>query len=243
MSTQRQRRTTSTTVSTLNEDTVADFLEGHPEFFERHPALLAQLKLPHKIGGSAVSLVERQVSILRQRNRKLDRKLRELVSVARINEKLASKIHKLSLNLIASPDLESVVGKLEGALRQDFGADESVMVLFEGVVDKEDLSGLRFLRCVGANDDRLRPFQTFLTGARPRCGQMRDAQREFLFGRDNVEIGSAALVPLGQKSRLGLLAIGSKDSGHFHPAMSTDFLTRLSDIVAAALGRHLPVAA
>jgi uncharacterized protein YigA (DUF484 family) len=83
----------------------------------------------------------------------------------------------------------------------------------------------------------LKAFATFLDSKHPRCGQIRDAQRDFLFGKEVDEVGSAALVPLGKKSETGFLAIGSVDANRFHPGMSIDFLQRLGDLVAVALRR------
>ena len=47
-----------------------------------------------------------------------------------------------------------------------------------------------------------------------------------------------ALVPLGKKSELGFLAIGSVAADRFHPGMSIDFLTRLGELVTEAIRRH-----
>jgi uncharacterized protein YigA (DUF484 family) len=44
-------------------------------------------------------------------------------------------------------------------------------------------------------------------------------------------------VPLGKKSEIGFLAIGSADANRFHPGMSMDFLSRLGDLVAESLKR------
>ena len=71
------------------ESAIADYLKSHPDFFERHPLILLSLKLPHRTGGSAVSLVERQVSVLRQRNAQLERQFKDLVAAA--EEQLAEK--------------------------------------------------------------------------------------------------------------------------------------------------------
>jgi uncharacterized protein YigA (DUF484 family) len=78
-------------------------------------------------------------------------------------------------------------------------------------------------------------FETLFESGRPRCGQIRDSQRDFLFGAGTVEIGSAALVPLGPEPSAGLLAIGSPDAERFHPTMSTDFLARIGDLVSEAV--------
>jgi uncharacterized protein YigA (DUF484 family) len=87
----------------------------------------------------------------------------------------------------------------------------------------------------------VKSFESLLQSGKPRCGQIRDAQRDFLFGKDCVEIGSVALVPLllpgGPKAALGVLAIGANDAAHFHPGMSTEFLLRIGELLAFALTR------
>lgn len=220
----------------VSEDAVAWYLQSHPEFFERHAHLLTNLRLPHQTGGSAISLVERQVEILRERNRKLERKLHELVEVARMNDKLAAKIMRLARELVGPKPTPAVLNLIESALREEFGADESVVVLFDAAVgDGVEVLQQRFLRRTPRNAAALQPFETFLAANRPRCGQIRDAQRDFLFGENNNEIGSVAMVPLGESASVGLLAIGSRDADRFHPAMSMDFLAHIGDLVSEAL--------
>jgi hypothetical protein len=79
----------------ISEDSIADYLQANPEFFERHSGLLNNLRLPHDAGGPTVSLVERQILVLRQKNLKLENKLKELVDIARSNDALAGP-HSLS---------------------------------------------------------------------------------------------------------------------------------------------------
>jgi len=233
MSTQRK---TEFIEDELSEQSIHDFLAAHPDFFERHSILLSSLILPHASGG-AVSLVERQVSVLRQRELKLERQLKELIQVARENDVLAAKIHELTLRLIAAADLHKTIAAVEEALRSGFGADQAVLVLFGEPEEFDDIDVGRFFRVVEKGDATLKPFGTFLNGSGARCGKIRDSQREFLFQNDADEIGSAALVPLGKESEIGFLAVGSTDSDRFHPGMSIDFLTRLGDLVAGSLKR------
>jgi uncharacterized protein len=221
----------------LSEDQISDYLREHPDFFERHPTLLSTLYLPHASGG-AVSLVERQVSVLRQKDVKLERQLKDLIDVARANDVLAAKIHALSLQLLGTGDLETTVRAVEEAVRAGFGADQSVLIVFGEPDDFRQVARGRFFRPVRRDDPDLKPFNTFLASSSPRCGQARDAQLEFLFRDDAGDIGSVALVPLGAKSDTGFLAIGSADSHRFHPGMSMDFLARVGDLVAAALARY-----
>ena len=81
----------------------------------------------------------------------------------------------------------------------------------------------------------MQAFATFIQQSRPRCGRIRDVQREFLFPGDAAGIASVAMVPLGRKCEVGILAIGSSDSNRFNPTMSTDFLARIGDLASAAL--------
>jgi len=233
MSTQRKADFTE---ETLSEDAIHDYLADNPDFFERHAELLGSLRLPHS-SGAAVSLVERQVSVLRQKDLKHERKLRELLKVARANDALAGKIHRLTLELLGSSDLATTLASLEEALRADFGADQSILVMFGEPEVFADIKVGRFFKVVAREDGALKAFSTFLKGSGPRCGQIRDSQRDFLFGKETDEIGSAALVPLGSGSAIGFMAIGSADSERFHPGMSIDFLGRLGELVAEALKR------
>jgi uncharacterized protein YigA (DUF484 family) len=220
----------------LSEEAVCEYLAGSPDFFERNARLLGSLRLPHE-SGSAVSLVERQVSVLRQKEIRLEQQLKELIGVARDNDLLAAKIHEFALQLLAVEDLSGTIAAIEEAMRSGFDADHAVLVLFGNPDEFEDIDAGRFFRAVPQNDESLGPFKTFLRGSGPRCGQVRDAQRDFLFRDAADEIGSVALVPLGKKASIGFLAIGSADADRFHPGMSIDFLTRLGDLVSVALRR------
>jgi len=233
MSTQHREPAVSTGGT---EDEVARYLQSHPEFFERHPELLDRLRLPHRTGGAAVSLVERQVENLRGRNRKLERRLAELEALARDNQEIIERIHALTCRLLAASGLRETLAAVEAVLRQRFGVDQAVMVLF-GPPELETRLGLgRFLRVVPADDPALQPFATLLESGAPRCGQIRDSQRDFLFGTDTDEIGSAALLPLGERSRpRGILALGSSEAGHFNPGNNTDFLRRIAELISAAI--------
>lgn len=234
MSTQAKPEFESTPTT---DEAVHDYLAENPDFFERHNDLLRSLRLPHVTGGT-VSLVERQVSALRQKDVKLEGRLRELVEVARANDALAAKIHALSLEFLRARSLAETISACESGLRTGFGADQAVLVVFRA---EETFAGMdygRFLRPTARNSPGLRAFDAFLKRTSPRCGQIRDSQRDFLFGENTNEVGSCALVPLGEACETGFLAIGSADANRFHPAMSIDFLARLGELIAVALSRH-----
>jgi hypothetical protein len=232
-----QQKSGAAGATTLGEEfpegDVADYLKSHPDFFERHPLILLSLKLPHRTGGSAISLVERQVSMLRQRNAQLERQFKDLVSVAKTNDALVEKIHQLGLKLMRAPSLPARLEQLETSLREDFGAERAVLVLFtEAAPAAASRDG--FVRRLSQEHADVKPFAAFLRAAKPRCGPLRDRQK-YIFERDADTVSSAALVPLGANASLGLLIIGSHDPDHFHPGKRVDFLARLGDLLAVAL--------
>src|SRR5580693_10764279 len=152
----------------INDASVAEYLQTYPDFFERNSPLLAKLRLPHlRDVGSTGSLVERQVEVLRERNQSLERKLKELVDVARANDALADRIHRLSQRLIQAHTLLDSINAVETSLREDFEAMHSVLVLFiEGARALEPQAG-RFLRAANAADEEIRTFDSLLSGAKP----------------------------------------------------------------------------
>jgi len=210
---------------------LARYLEANPDFFERHPQALQKLRLADVRGGGAtVSLIERQVEMLREKLAKTERRLGELTDNARANDALVQKIHRLTQKLLTATDRAAVVNAVESSLREDFGAATSVLVLF----DARDVAESRFVRVVPRDDAQVRSFDSLLAAGKPRCGQVRDTQRDFLFGNGTIEIGSVALVPLAGH---GLLACGSPDAQRFNPSMSTDFLSRIGELITSALAR------
>jgi uncharacterized protein len=219
------------------EESIAGYLQRNPEFFERHQAVLARLRLPHARGGSTISLVERQIEVLREKQAALEHKLAELVRVARANDAISERMHRFTRRLMHAMPRSEAVARIEAGLREDFDAFTAALVLIGGASES---GAPRFVRQVAADDPNLKSFESLFASGKPRCGQARDSQREFLFGPEGLELGSVALVPLGEKGAMGLLALGSADRDRFHPGMSTEFLARMADLIADALNGAPP---
>ncbi|HEY5719351.1 MAG TPA: DUF484 family protein [Gammaproteobacteria bacterium] len=223
-------------VSAATDDAaVAEHLEAFPDFFERHPQLLQRLRLPDaRNGGATVSLLERQVAVLRERNRQLERRLAEFIENARANDELAARIHRLTTRLVHARTLEQVVDAVEASLREDFDVQRAVLVLFR---DDPALAAREshFVRLVKRDALDIRSFEALFASGSPRCGQVRDSQRDYLFGAAGAGIGSVALTPIGPGGSLGLLACGAASAHRFNPTMSTEFLARIGELIAAAI--------
>lgn len=231
--TTRDARGLATTAET-EEESIARYLQHNPDFFERHQPLLGRLRLPHARTGSTISLVERQVEVLREKHSGLEQKLAEFVRVARANDAIAEKLHRFNRRVMRAKTRDAVLTQVEASLREDFDAFHATLLLI-GTPDANEASQ-HFVRTVGADDPSLKSFESLFASGKPRCGQARDSQRELLFGADAPNIASVALVPLGDKGSLGLLALGSTDRDRFHPGMSTEFLARMAELITDALG-------
>ena len=218
----------------LTEESIAQYLQMHPDFFDRHPSLLASLRLAHT-SGPAVSLIERQVAILRTRNAKLERKLQELVTIANSNDALSEKIHRLARGFLDTRTADEVIAVLRTALATDFGAEFAVLLVFQDSVAGSAVATNNWVRLVDRREEGASAFGSLLVDESPRCGRLTEAQRQFVFGADDgARVASAALTPLGNPA-IGMLGIGSSDPDRFLPTMSVDFLSRVGDLISHAV--------
>jgi len=217
------------------EDAVARYLEDHPDYFERHPETLTRIGIPHEVGGQAVSLIERQVQLLREREQGLQRQLRELVGIARENDGLAKRLHRFALGLLDARSFEDAIEASRELLRQEFGL-EAVVVRVRGRADSEPGGPELVLE----DDHRLARVLTELSSGKPQCGgEFEEGLLRYLFGDRVADIRSCALVPLGEKNPRGVLALGSSDPHRFHPGMGTVYLARLGELLMQGLVRYL----
>src|SRR6516165_10486895 len=111
------------------EESIAVYLQHHPEFFERHQGVLARLKLPHARGGAAISLVERQIEVLREKQAALEGKLAELLRTARANDAIADRLHRFTRRLLRAVPHTEAIARIEAGLREDFDAFHAALVL------------------------------------------------------------------------------------------------------------------
>lgn len=218
------------------EDSVTEYLVKHPEFFESHVEVLAKLKVPHP-AGRAVSLIERQVEVLRQQHRQMERKLVDLIEVARGNDALIERIHRLALVLLENPGLPERLYAVQEELRDRFGAGEVSLFLFSERDANPDVGPAHWVK---HEDTGLDQFSEFLKSGKPYIGRLRAPQLEFLFGEQAERIASLALMPLGDQGKLGMLAVGSHEADRFGPTLGTAFLTRIGELLTAAIQPLLP---
>lgn len=215
----------------VTPEQVEQFLRAHPDFLVGREALLADLVVPHAAGGNgAVSMVERQVGVLRERNVELRERMNSLLSIARDNDLIFEKTRALLLALLESRDIEALAGALSRSLLTDFGMAAQALVLFDAPREALPAS----VRVVDSAEAETQ-VSGLLKGARVVCGVLRPEELRYVFADGADAVGSAAIVPLVFHGQLGLLAIGSRDPQHFRSGMDTLFVSHIGDVLARCL--------
>lgn len=215
------------------EDAIARYLDEHPDYFQRHPELLARITLIHQVGGRAVSLIERQVQVLRNQSRNFQRQLRELLGNARDNDALTDRLHRLALAMVDGRTLDDALDAAGDILRQEFQFDGARLLL-------RARDGFTSSRAEVAHDEAmLEELLRRVTAGKPVCGEAPEAPvLRSLFGEHATDIKTWALIPLGGASPFGALCLGSRDPYRFHAGMGTVYLTRLGELLTHGLARH-----
>ena len=222
----------SVSESAMSDESVAEYLSDNADFFERNPVALEHMSL-HHASGSAVSLIERQIDILRNRNHQLQSRLTNLLDTARENENRVRQINNLARMLIGARSAFEVAIGLQTCMAQDFGVDD-VFLGLRGSGESELDSPLRYM----ADDDAItREQSNFFRMGQVVCGPLTAEQNSQLFQHrtQTKMLRSAAFVPLGKPVTAGMLILASCDDDRFTPEMGTLFLELMADLVATAL--------
>ncbi|MBL4828179.1 MAG: DUF484 family protein [Spongiibacteraceae bacterium] len=217
----------------ITEENVAQYLKSHSGFFLKRDDLLMELQLAHPSGG-AVSLLERQVSLLRERNMDMRSRLNNLLENARNNDQLFDKTRQLVISLLEAQGLDVIVNTFTRGLLSDFSMDFASLTLFGNPQLHRTISS----RMVPV-DDAYQQIPSLLKSNKTTCGILRPEELRFLFAEQSEHVGSAAVVPLSTGQPLGVIAIGSRDAHYFRSTMGTLFLSYIAEVLNRVLVRYL----
>jgi len=215
------------------EKIVREFLRDNPDFLDKNTDILETLVLPHN-SGKAVSLVERQVGVLRDRNKEMRTRLDNMLQTAHDNDLLFEKTKRLVLNLLEAKTLASIVEAVYDSLSKDFGIEYYSLTLL-GNDKKLPRTMARIASIEKANES----VGTLLGANRAVCGILREEEMVFLFGERGRQVGSVAAVPLRYDSLYGILAVGNSDPNFYKSSMGTLFLSYIAEILNRLMPGHL----
>lgn len=217
----------------LTAEQVAEFLLKHPDFFVDRDDVLAQMHIPHE-RGTSVSLVERQLTVLRQRNDEMRKRLSHLMTVARDNDRLFDKTRRLLLEMLDAQSIEDAVSSIDEHMRHIFKVPFFSLILFSE-------QPLAVGRTETIGKAKMAINSVLSNSEKAICGLLRPAELEFLFGADQAkEVGSAAVVGIEYQQLYGVIAIGSADPNHYNSQVDTLFLRHISQVFARILPNLWP---
>lgn len=218
----------------VTEDQVADYLRNHPEFFSQQEDLLADLSLPHE-SGKAISLLERQVTILRDRGIEARQKLNNLLENARNNDQLFDTTRNLVLALLRAESITEVANVTQDQLANHDNIDACEII----IVEHPDLNVSQAVRTETVAKLKT-DFSDVFRLKRTHCGPLESEQIGYLFPAAQNTIRSTALCPVISNSEvLAMLAFGNQADNYFNVNLDTLFLDFIGHVVGAVLDRHL----
>lgn len=206
----------------LDPKAVEAFLRAHPNFLQDRPGLLAALNLPHG-GEGAVSLVERQVSVLRERNIASRQKLAELSDISRENDRLLDATRNTILALLAGENRADLSRIWLHQVTDTFQAEMGALLWLD------ESSGSA--REAPLTSKLIRHGESF-------SGVLRPEEMQAVFGTDATE-GSAALVAIRSGGDdIGVLGVGSHDTQRYRAEDGTLFLDYLAEVIGQLPASH-----
>ena len=220
--------------SPLNAQQVADWLAAHPAFFTQNPQLVADLVLQHD-SGKAISLLEKQIQVLRQRNGHALAQLTELIGAARDNEVRLARLHHLACTLASAASLTEVCEAVQHSLQQDFTLP-GVCLALSGDIE----TGC--VRSLSAEPALAELLNNVLRFGQPEYGPMEANRAQVLFPDLPQDLPTVARIPLRPHNRqtaIGVLAIGTFEAERLPPATGDYFVLQVAQLVAAACGRFV----
>ena len=215
----------------INSDNVSEYLLSHPDFFVQHPEVLKEIQVPHA-SGEAISLIEKQLSLLREQHNNMQKQLHDLVEIARQNEELAKRMHLLSLTLMDATDPKDIFSTLYENLKANFKVDHVAVRLFAEPAFIDTYAGPEF---AGKSIQEKALFNSIIEKRLPLSGRLKRQQQVFLFDDDGDDIASAVIVPLHGQGWGGVLSIASTDSNRFTETMGVELLANLGEILSFIL--------
>jgi uncharacterized protein YigA (DUF484 family) len=214
----------------MKSDEVAQYLQDNPRFFEDHADLMSRLVIPHPHGGRTISITERQMLSLRDKNKQLEGKMDELLQFGEENDTISEKMHRLGVAMIAAATFQSVLHTLNFHLRDDFSIPNVALRLWDRPENADELPEFAEV------SEELQAFAETLN--QPYCGSTSGFETSSWFGGASKHVRSQALIAMRNGGgTIGMIALGSEDAQRFYAGMGTLYLERLGEMASAALAR------
>ena len=215
---------------------VLAYLRRHPDFLDEHPEALRLLRPPGREIGDGV--VDFQHFLYERQRREINRinlEYRNLIAVSRGNLASQTRVHKAALTILAAPSFGQLLQIVTTDLAVLLDVDVVTIAVenIAGVAPRLNTHGVQLLEA-GTVDERLGPDKAVVYEADV-------AGDPELFGGAAGLVRSQALLRLrfGRETPSGLLCIGTRKPGRFHPGLGTELLSFLGRVTGLAIGLWL----
>ena len=215
----------------LAKEDVSDYLILNPDFLIENPQVLDSIKIVHD-SGVAVSLIQKQVEILRSNYNSTTNNIMNILEVAKTNEKIFSLTKKLILALINSSKKEDIISITEKAFIADFKATSCKLLFFDKNTKVFPKSRVK------DPSEATRILGNLLKSGKVYSGPLQLQESNFIFN-NRRKIIEAALVPLSASSFVGLLALGSDVIGKYNKTQDTLFLDFIAEIISNLIEKKM----
>jgi len=224
------------TLQGITEDEIANYLVHTPGFFERNAQLLASIQLTSPHGQRAVSLQERQMEMLRDRIKGLERRIMDMIRHSQENEAIAERLHRWVRAVLLAYDNATLAEVVLDRLRHEFLIPQAAVRVW-ATPQQALREGLSELTVTQPVSDDAKSFTASLS--LPYCGVNAGFEASRWLD-DSAGTTSLAMIPLHhQGETFGLLVLGSPDPTRYTADMGVDFLQQVGDIASAAMARLL----
>lgn len=218
----------------ISEEQVVAYLKKNPEFFIGQDELIADLSLPHE-SGKAISLLERQVTVLRERGYATRQKLGNLLDNAKNNDQLFDTTRSLVLALLRAANTTELANATQDQLTTHENIDACEIIL----VDQDNLNVSDSVRTYPPKKLE-QDFSDVFRLKRTFCGALEQWQLDLLFPNSANSIRSSAVCPVTHEGEvLALLAFGNRTEEYFNVHLDTLFLDFIGHVVGAVLHKQL----
>lgn len=222
-----------TTENELSTEQVIEFLKANPDFFTTNADLLADLNFVHDTKGGAVSLIQRQVELLRTHLSQNRDRLVELARNAKHNESLLKRFQELCVALASAEDQNHTLNILQRTICLDFGLSLLKVVVIENTWQD---AGEQIIEL---SQQDFREFSNSIYNIPIYLGKTPPKLREGVLAAKNELARSIALIKIKYGDSEGYILVGSKDENHFQNDMGTEFVTFIGEYVNAVLSRFI----
>ena len=208
---------------------VEEFLLMNPNFLSNNSHILKSMEIVHETGG-AVSLIQKQVEMLRKNYDSTSENLLQLLDIAKTNEGIFEKTKSLILELLVLRNLIDIVSATENFFIKEFDADSCKILFFK---ENTNLPKGRIVDVKEAHKQIGKKYNAVDIF----CGPLDETESNYIFNKQ-AKIVDCVLVPIKNSECPGMLALGSRSMNVYSKENDSLFLEFVADVLSQLIDRN-----